>query len=128
MPHVNPAARGAASRPTRARQPINPPRARPMRVQFVRSLAGVRWDRMGRISLLVVLAVVSMIGVQRVLSYVQTRSRADQAMALVHRLTKQNAKLAAEQRALSEPATIAADARKLGMVRIGERPYVVTSR
>lgn len=128
MPHVNPAARGAASRTTRARQPINAPRPRPRGVQFVRSLAGIRWDRMGRISLLVVLAVVSLIGVQRVLSYLQSRSQANQAIALVHRLAKENAKLAAQQRALSEPATIAADARKLGMVRIGEHSYVVTGR
>jgi cell division protein FtsB len=94
---------------------------------IARSLAGLRWDRMGRISLLVVLVVVSLIGVQRVLSYLQARSQADQAMALVHKLTRENAKLAAQQRSLSQPVTIAADARKLGMVRVGEHPFVVTS-
>jgi cell division protein FtsL len=82
---------------------------------------------MGRTSLLVTLVIVSLIGVQRVLSYLSTRSQAASAIAQVHKLTQANAKLAAEQRSLSEPATIAAAARKLGMVRIGEHSYAVTS-
>jgi cell division protein FtsB len=82
---------------------------------------------MGRTSLLVTLVIVSLIGVQRVLSYLSTRSQAASAIAQVHQLTQANAKLAAQQRSLSEPATIAAAARKLGMVRIGEHPYAVTS-
>ena len=41
-------------------------------------------------------------------------------------LKRDNARLTQEQRALRDPATIVLDARKLGMVRPGERPYVVT--
>lgn len=98
-----------------------------MRVQFARSLAGIRWDRMGRVSLLVTLVIVLVIGAQRVGSYLTARSQAASVLAQVHALTRANAKLAARQRSLSEPDTIAADARKLGMVRIGEHPYAVTS-
>jgi cell division protein FtsB len=125
MPTARSAATTAASRQLRARQPINRPR--PKGLQVARTLAGLRWDRLGRISLLVVLLVVSLIGVQRVLSYLSARAQAARVQTTVQQLARQNAKLEAQQRALSEPATLAADARKLGMVRIGEHPYVVTS-
>jgi cell division protein FtsB len=127
MPSARSAATDAASRRLRARQPINRPHPAPKGVHFVRSLAGLRWDRMGRTSLLLVLVVVSLIGVQRVLNYLSTRAQAAGTVALVHQLTKENARLQAQQRALSQPATIAAAARRLGMVRIGEHPYAVTS-
>lgn len=76
--------------------------------------------------LLVVLAVVLGLYVQQGLSYLSVRSQADQQSAIVKRLAHQNAVLARQQRALKNPATIAEDARKLGMIKPGERPYVVT--
>ena len=93
---------------------------------FARSLAGLRWDRLGRTSLLLVLALVTAIGIQRTASFLSTKAQADRQQAIVHRLMHDNARLAREQAALSQPSTIAADARKLGMVREGEHPYVVT--
>lgn len=81
---------------------------------------------MGRTGLLIVLAIVAGLYVQHALSYLATRSQADQQLSIVRRLTKENARLAGEQRALNNPATIERDARALGMVRPGERPYVVT--
>ena len=44
----------------------------------------------------------------------------------MQQLTRSNASLRAQQRSLSDPATILRDARALGMVRAGEHPYVVT--
>jgi len=76
--------------------------------------------------LVVVLAVVVGVYVQRGLAYLSARSQADQQAAIVKELSRQNARLAREQRALGNPATIVLDARKLGMVKPGERPYVVT--
>jgi len=86
----------------------------------------VRWDRVGRVGLLVVLAVVVGLYVQHTLSYFEVRAQSQAQLAVVARLARQNAELAAQQRALSDPATIERDARVLGMVRAGERPYVVT--
>lgn len=86
----------------------------------------VRWDRVGRVGLLVVLAVVAALYVQHTLSYFSTNSQANQQRAIVQRLSRQNAALAKEQKSLSDPATIVQDARALGMVRPGERPYVIT--
>jgi cell division protein FtsB len=86
----------------------------------------VRWDRVGRVSLLLVLAVVAGLYVQRALAYFAVRAQADQQRAIVQQLTRSNAGLRAQQRSLGEPATILGDARALGMVRPGEHPYEVT--
>ncbi len=71
------------------------------------------------------LAVVAGLYVQHTLSYLSTRAQAQAQLRVVRRLVRENAELASEQRALSDPATITRDARVLGMVRSGERPYVV---
>jgi cell division protein FtsB len=80
----------------------------------------------GRVALLVVLVVVAGVYVQDILSYLSTRAQADQQLAIVHRLTRENAQLVREQRSLNDPATIVEQARALGMVRPGERPYEIT--
>lgn len=88
--------------------------------------ARVRWDRLGRTCLLIVLVIVAGLYVEHTLSYFSTRAQADDQISTVRQLTKDNAQLVREERALGNPATIARDARALGMVRPGERPYVVT--
>jgi cell division protein FtsB len=80
----------------------------------------------GRVSLLLVLAVVLGLYVQHGLSYLSTRSQADAEQALVQRLARENRALEAQQRALNDTSTIIRDARALGMVKAGERPYVIT--
>jgi cell division protein FtsB len=74
----------------------------------------------------VVLGVVAGLYIQHALAYLSTRSQTDAQLTIVHRLTKENAALVAEQQSLNNPATIERDARALGMVRAGERPYVVS--
>src|ERR1700693_5496443 len=86
----------------------------------------LRWERIGRVALLVVLVVVVGLYVQRGLTYLSTRSQADQQHAIVSQLSRQNAGLLRLEKALNNPATIEQDARALGMVRPGERPYAVT--
>ncbi len=72
------------------------------------------------------LAVVLGLYVQHALSYLSTRAQADAALATVHQLARENRALEREQLALQQPATIIGDARALGMVKAGERPYVIT--
>jgi cell division protein FtsB len=86
----------------------------------------VRWEKVGRVVLLVVLVVVVGLYVQQGLAYLSVRGQASQQQAIVHTLSRQNARLVQQQKALNDPATIAQDARALGMVRPGERPYAVT--
>lgn len=116
----------AASRP--ARQTRAAPRPRRPAPKSVRQRVAtrVRWDRVGRVALLVVLVAVAGVYVQDILSYFSARSQADHQQAIVQRLTRENAQLMREQHSLNDPATIVAQARALGMVRSGERPYAVT--
>ncbi len=86
----------------------------------------MRWDRVGRVSLLVVLCVVAGLYVQQALAYFSVRHQAGAQRAIVQQLTRSNASLRAQQRSLGDPATILRDARELGMVRVGEHPYEVT--
>jgi cell division protein FtsB len=90
------------------------------------SLTRIRWDRLGRVGLLVVLVVVAGLYVRQGLSLLSTHSQAQQQLAIVHRLSRENAKLVQQRNALNDPSTIERDARALGMVRPGEHPYVVT--
>jgi len=75
--------------------------------------------------LLVVLAVVLGLYVQQGLAYLSVRSQADQQASIVNRLSHQNARLSRQQTELNNPATIVQEARALGMIKLGERPYVV---
>lgn len=120
-----PSARSATAAPRRARASGRAP-ARPRRVHSRAPALRVRWDRVGRIGLLVVLAVVAALYFKQGLSLLSTHSQAQQQLAIVHRLSQDNARLERERRSLNDPATIERDARALGMVLPGERPYVVT--
>ncbi len=86
----------------------------------------VRWDRAGRVALLVVLLVVVGLYAQRTMAYLSTSAQASQQQAIVDHLQRQNARLLREQTALGQSATIVQDARALGMVRPGERPFAIT--
>jgi cell division protein FtsB len=117
-----PPARSATAAPRRR---VKSPPPRPRRVPIKGPVLRVRWDRAGRIGLLVVLAVVVGLYVQHTLSYLSTKSQFDQQQTIVNRLQHQNAALERERKALNDPGTIVKDARALGMVRPGERPYVI---
>jgi cell division protein FtsB len=72
-----------------------------------------------------VLVVVAGLYLQHTVEYFAARSTADAQHAIVRRLARQNASLRAQQRALQQPDTIERYARALGMVKSGERPYVI---
>jgi len=76
--------------------------------------------------LLMVLVAVVGLYIQQGLSLLSVRSQDHRQQAEVSRLQRENAQLTAQQNALQNPATIQQDARALGMIRVGERPYVVT--
>lgn len=117
-----PSARSATAAPKR-----NPrTRPRPRRVAPRGPRVRVRWDRVGRVGLLIVLTVVAGLYIQDALSYLSTRGQAEQQLSIVKHLVRDNKRLERQQQALDNPATIQQRARALGMVRPGERPYVIT--
>ncbi|MGH2859782.1 MAG: FtsB family cell division protein [Solirubrobacteraceae bacterium] len=120
-----PPARASAAPSRRTRQ-AKPGATGPRRIVARAPRVRVRWERLGRIGLLLVLAVVIGLYAQHTLSYLHARGQADRQQTVVAALQRQNRQLTGEQRSLSNPATIVTDARRLGMIRPGEMPYVIT--
>jgi cell division protein FtsB len=87
--------------------------------------AGVRWDRVGRVALLIVLAGVVLLYVGPARSYWETWRESKAKQAELRRLEAEHARLLARRRELREPASLMREARRLGMVRRGERAFVV---
>ncbi len=130
MPSARSAAASGRTAAPRVGGRSAPPRRRasaPQRVVVPRRLVGarVRWDRVGRVALLIVLAVVGALYLQHAVGYLSARSQYDSQRAVVLRLEHDNARLVGQEKQLQDPATIIQDARRLGMVKPGERPYVV---
>jgi cell division protein FtsB len=85
----------------------------------------VRWDRIARCTLLIVLFGVLLLYVGPARSYLSTYHQSHQARSQVSALEKQNRTLRAERRALQRPLAVQRAARRLGMVKAGEQPFVV---
>src|SRR6266576_617337 len=86
---------------------------------------GVRWDRVGRVALLLVLGLILLLYLGPARSFYSTWRESHSKRDQVRRLTAENVRLNARRRALGDPRTLEAEARKLGMVRPTERAYVV---
>jgi cell division protein FtsB len=87
--------------------------------------AGIRWDRVGRVALLCVLAFVLYLYIGPARSWVSTYGEAKERRAQVAQLRARNHVLRARERQLRRPAALEHEARRLGMVKAGERAYVV---
>jgi cell division protein FtsB len=80
---------------------------------------------MARLALLGVFLLAAAIAVRGLASFLRTHAEAAQQLAIVQALERQNRELAAQDLALRQPQTLMRDARALGMVRVGEQPFVV---
>jgi len=85
----------------------------------------VRWDRVGRVALLVVLLLVVLAYVGPMRSLLSTWRTSSATHAQLHDLQRQHAALLQRVHELRDPRTVQAEARRLGMVRPGERSYVI---
>jgi cell division protein FtsB len=85
----------------------------------------VRWDRVGRTALLVLLLLVALAYVGPARSLLSTWRASHAQEAHLRALQREHAALTARAKALRDPRTLQAEARALGMVRPGERSYVV---
>jgi len=110
-----PPAASSAARRSPAR-PVTPLGAAALRV---------RWDRVGRVALLVVLAAIALAYIGPARSLVSTWRTSNAKQAQLHALEREHALLLQRARQLRDPRTVQAEARRLGMVRPGERSYVI---
>jgi cell division protein FtsB len=85
----------------------------------------VRWDRVGRTALLVLLLVVALAYVGPARSLFSTWRASNAKQAQLRALEREHAALLRRASELRDPRTLQAEARGLGMVKPGERSYVV---
>src|SRR3954469_9115571 len=85
----------------------------------------IRCDRVGRVALLIVLLGVVALYVGPSISFFHTYKEAEARRGEGGALQAENARLRARKQPLKSPATLEREARRLGLVKPGERPFVV---
>jgi cell division protein FtsB len=85
----------------------------------------IRWDRVGRVFLLGVLFVILLMYVSPLTRWVTQKNTAKQDTAELHQLQETNNSLKGRLKALQSPQALELRARTLGMVRQGERAFVI---
>ena len=86
----------------------------------------MRWDRLGRAAMLCVLAVLLYLYVSAGVRMFSTWRQSGRDNAAVSLLQQERTVLLREHRELSSTSTLEAEARRLGMMKRGEQPYLVT--
>jgi cell division protein FtsB len=87
--------------------------------------SGIRWDRVGRVALLTTLGVIMLLYVSPALHWIEQSRTAGEQRSELHELTGKNRELKRRLRELRSPGALEREARRLGMVRQGERSYVI---
>jgi cell division protein FtsB len=85
----------------------------------------IRWDRLGRRALIGVFALVLYLYIGPAARWVSTYRQAKQKREQVAALQAQNRSLRAQRSALQAPGALERQARALGMVKAGEKLYVI---
>ena len=86
----------------------------------------IRWDRLGRWALIGVFALVLYLYIGPAVSWVKTYREAGRQRSQVAELRAENQRLKDRKAELSAPGALESEARRLGMVKAGERAYIVT--
>lgn len=105
-----------AAAPASARAPAAPPRPVAPRI---------RWDRLGRWALLFVCALIVYLYIGPARAWVSAYAQAKDKRQEVAALKAEQRRLQARRRALLAPGALEGEARRLGMVKAGERAYVI---
>ena len=85
----------------------------------------IRWDRIGRALIIGVCVLIAILYIRPLVSILSARGEASERRAEVERLQATNDRLNRRVKALKSPAALELEARRLGMVKPGERAYVI---
>ena len=85
----------------------------------------IRWDRVGRWALICVFAFVIYLYIGPARTWVATYAEAERKRDDVASLRQQNERLRERKQRLARAGAVELEARKLGMVKAGEKLYVV---
>jgi cell division protein FtsB len=113
---------GTARRPARARPSY---RLAPRRSSRGRPRSRIDWDRLGRITLVLVLFVILVLYVNPISNFLDAWQESKAEQERLADLRAENERLHRQAASLDDPETAVRQARRIGMVAPGERPYVV---
>ena len=85
----------------------------------------IRWDRVGRFGLAAVLGVILLLYISPAKHWIEQSRTYDEQHSELRDLTREHHRLERQVRTLSTPGALEREARRLGMVRNGERAYVI---
>src|SRR3954471_3674911 len=88
-----------------------------------RPRSSIQWQKVGRLALLFTLFVIVLLYIRPVAHWLEQRSTAAHSEADLRALEREHDRLEARLRQLSGTGAVEREARKMGMVRQGERPY-----
>jgi hypothetical protein len=86
----------------------------------------VRWDRLGRVAMLFVLAALLYLYLSAGIHMLSTWSQARKDNATVAAMQREHDALVRQRETLGRKGTVETEARQLGMMKAGEQAYVVT--
>jgi cell division protein FtsB len=87
--------------------------------------SSIRWDRLGRVALLGTLGVIMLLYVSPTRHWIEQSRTAGEQKSELRELEAKNRELVQRVRELRTPGALEREARRLGMVRQGERSYVI---
>jgi cell division protein FtsB len=90
-----------------------------------RRRTSIRWDRLGRLALLGTLVVILLLYLSPAKHWWEQSRTASAHREKLAELGQENRELKRRVRALKDPGALEREARRLGMVREGERAYVI---
>jgi cell division protein FtsB len=96
-----------------------------MATAAIRRRTSIRWDRVGRVGLLCVLGVILLLYVSPAKHWIEQSGTLSHQRAELSELNRDNARLKRRVRELRDPGALEREARRLGMVKRGERSFVI---
>jgi hypothetical protein len=90
-----------------------------------RRRSGIRWDRLGRVALMGTLLVILFSYASPARQWIKQSGTAGHQKQVLSELNRKNQGRKRRVRALRDPGALEREARHLGMVRQGERSYVI---
>jgi len=91
-------------------------------------LGGIRWDRLSRVALLVLLGAILLMYVSPAKHWWEASRTASAQSGELQHLEAENKRLQERSALLKDPDTLELEARKLGMTRSDERAYVIENQ
>jgi cell division protein FtsB len=88
-------------------------------------IGAIRWDRLSRVALLVLLGGILLMYVSPAKHWWESSKTASAQSAELQHLEAENARLKQRAETLNNPDTLELEARKLGMTRSDERAFVI---